>query len=171
MIFSNTPVDISLLPKVEELNFQQLDKAWLKSTYIGIGIFFTFLLVPTFILPLFQGGEHPALFIIPVVWLIWLLLVIWLTQKDYKIRGYSLREKDILFRKGVIFKSTTAIPFNRVQHVEIKQGPIERYFELYTLQIYTAGGESSDLSIPGLQGETAQQMKTFIIQKTTATNE
>ncbi|MFK7810693.1 MAG: PH domain-containing protein [Saprospiraceae bacterium] len=171
MIFTNTPVDVSLLPKVEEVDFQQLDKAWLKSTYIGIGIFFTFLLVPTFILPLFQGGEHPALFIIPLGWLFWLIIILLLTRKDYKIRGYSLREKDILYRKGVIFKSTTAIPFNRVQHVEIKQGPIERYFGLHTLEVYTAGGESSDLSIPGLQGETAQQMKTFITQKTTATNE
>ena len=171
MIFTNTPIDLSLLPSVEEVDYHPLAPAWLKSSYIGTVIFFIFLLVPTFILPLAQGNEYPLLYAIPVVWLLWLMLSLWLTKKDYKIRGYSLRERDIIYRKGVLFKTTTVIPFNRVQHAEVKQGPIARYFGLHTLAIYTAGGEGSDLSIPGLGGETAQQLKAYIIQKTTATND
>lgn len=171
MIFSNTPIDVSELPKVEAVDYHSLAPAWLKSSYIGTIIFFIFLLIPTWILPLAQGHEHPFLYIIPAFWLLWLVWSLWLTRKDFKIRGYSLREKDIIYRKGVIFKTTTVIPFNRVQHVEIKQGPIARYFGLHTLAIYTAGGESSDLSIPGLLDETAQQLKAYIIQKTTTTND
>ncbi|MFT6019654.1 MAG: membrane protein YdbS with pleckstrin-like domain [Saprospiraceae bacterium] len=171
MIFTNTTIDISQLPQIETVSYEPLAPAWLKSSYIGTVIFFTFLLIPTLILPFAQGGEHPILYGIPVFWLLWLLLSLWLTKKDYKIRGYSLREKDIIYRKGVLFKSATVIPFNRVQHVEIKQGPIARYFGLHTLTVYTAGGESSDLSIPGLSGETAPQLKEYIIQKTTTTND
>lgn len=171
MIFTNTSIDVSQLPQVETIDYQQLAPAWLKSSYIGTAIFFVFLLIPTLILPIFQGDEHPVLYGIPVFWFSWLLLSLWLTKKDYKIRGYGLREKDIIYRKGVLFKSTTVVPFNRVQHVEIKQGPIARYFGLHTLAIYTAGGESSDLSIPGLSGDTAQQMKEYIVQKTTGSND
>ncbi len=171
MIFTNSTIDISELPQIEQVNYEPLAPAWLKTSYIGTVIFFIFLLIPTLILPVFQGDEHSFLYGIPVIWLLWLLLSLWLTKKDYKIRGYSLREKDIIYRKGVLYKSTTVIPFNRVQHVEIKQGPIARYFGLHTLAIYTAGGESSDLSIPGLSGDTAQQLKEFIIQKTTVTND
>jgi len=171
MIFTNTAIDVSQLPQVQEVDYQALAPAWLKSSYIGTFIFFAFLLIPTLVLPIAQGDEHSFLYVIPVVWFLWLLFSLWLTKKDYKIRGYALREKDIIYRKGVLFKSTIVIPFNRVQHVEVKQGPIERYFGLHTLAIYTAGGESSDLSIPGLSGETAQQMKEFIVQKTTGSND
>jgi uncharacterized protein len=171
MIFSNTPIDPSVLPQAEPLAYQALAPAWLKTSYISIVIFFVFLLIPVMILPLTKGGKYAGLYLIPVFWLLWFLISLWLTKKDFHYRGYSLRERDILYRRGVLFKSTTAIPFNRVQHVEIKQGPIARYFGLHTLVLYTAGGESSDLSIPGLEGDTAQQLKTFVIQKTTATDE
>jgi len=171
MIFSNSSIDISELPQVATVEFHRLAPAWLKTSYIGTAIFFIFLLVPTMILPFAQGDEHTFLYVIPLFWFLWLLWSLWLTRKDYKFRGYSLRERDIIYRKGVIFKTTTVIPFNRVQHVEIKQGPIARYFGLHTLAIYTAGGESSDLSIPGLENETAQQLKAYIVQKTTATND
>jgi uncharacterized protein len=171
MIFTNTPIDPSVLPQAEKLTYQPLAPAWLKTSYISIVIFFFILLVPVMVLSLTKGGKYTGLYLIPLVWLLWLLFSLWLTKMDYQYRGYSLREKDILYRKGVLFKSMTAIPFNRVQHVEIKQGPIARYFGLHTLAVYTAGGESSDLSIPGLEGDMAQQLKTFIIQKTTTADE
>jgi len=34
------------------------------------------------------------------------------------------------------------------------------------LNVYTAGGNGSDLTIPGLLPNTAQRLKTFIIKKT-----
>ena len=77
----------------------------------------------------------------------------------------------MIHRKGVLFKSTTTIPFNRVQHCEISQGPIQRMFNLHTLEIFTAGGGKSDLAIPGLEGDTAQQIKEFIVKKTAIAEE
>jgi len=77
----------------------------------------------------------------------------------------------VIHRKGVLFKSTTTIPFNRVQHCEISQGPIQRMFNLHTLEIFTAGGGKSDLAIPGLEGDTAQQIKEFIVKKTAIAEE
>jgi len=65
----------------------------------------------------------------------------------------------------VFFRSTTVIPFNRIQHAEVKQGPIERRFNLQRLEVYSAGGEGSDLYIPGLLGNRADQLKDFIIKK------
>ena len=171
MIFSNTSINIEELPKVEEVEFHRLAPAWLTVSYIGTALFFSILLIPVLVLVLTRAWEHPVLYILPVVWLLWLLLSVWLTRKEFRIRGYSLREKDIIYRKGVLFRSITAVPFNRVQHVEIKQDPISRFFGLHKLEVYTAGGESSDLSIPGLAGDIAQQLKTFIIHQTTATDE
>jgi len=53
-----------------------------------------------------------------------------------------------------------------VQHCEIKAGPIQRFFKLKTLEIYTAGGNGSDLSIDGLRGDHAQVLKNYIIKTT-----
>lgn len=85
--------------------------------------------------------------------------------KGYKKRSYALREKDLTYRKGWLFTSTTTIPFNRIQHTEVSQGPLERKFDLCSLKIYTAGGSTSDLSIPGLENDEAQVLRDFIAQK------
>lgn len=83
----------------------------------------------------------------------------------YKRRSYALREKDVTYKKGWLFYATTTIPFNRIQHSEVAQGPLERRYRLSTLKIYTAGGSTSDLSIPGLEEEEAQKLRDYIGKK------
>lgn len=77
-----------------------------------------------------------------------------------------MREKDIIYTKGLLWQTRTSIPFNRIQHAEVKQGPIERMFSLHSLKVFTAGGDSSDLVIPGLEEENASRIKEYIMGKT-----
>ena len=49
-----------------------------------------------------------------------------------------------------------------MQHCEITEGPIQKMFELASIKIFTAGGSSSDLAIPGLHREEAYKLKEFI---------
>jgi len=168
MIFENNQIDLEQLPQIEIVDYHPLDQAYLKVSYIGNAIFFAFLLIgPLLSIVIIDQAEFSFLkILIPSIWLALMIFSFWITKAGFNLKGYAIREKDILYRKGIIFRSVTAIPFNRVQHCEIKEGPIERYFGLKTLEVYTAGGESSDLSIPGLRGETAQQLKTFIVKNT-----
>jgi hypothetical protein len=80
-------------------------------------------------------------------------------------QGYVVRDKDILFRKGVIWQSVTAIPFNRIQHVETSSTPIDRKLDLATLQLFTAGGSGGDLKIGGLGTAVAEKLRVFILNK------
>ena len=73
-----------------------------------------------------------------------------------------VREKDISYKSGLLFKKTTTIPFNRIQHLEIDQGPISRFFDLAVLSVFTAGNSSDDLKIRGLKQEDAAKIKEFI---------
>jgi len=168
MIFENHEINIDALPKVEMGTFQQLDENYLVVKYIGSFIFFLILgfgLIMSYFLT--DVTEVKGLFWGLVgLWIIWAIASFVLTNLGYKIRGYILRDKDLVHRKGVIFKTLTTIPFNRVQHCEVSQGIIQRMFDLHTLQIFTAGGSNSDLSIPGLKADTAQRIKEFIINKT-----
>lgn len=105
----------------------------------------------------------------PWVWLslsaailIVLILVVMLTvwaPRRYRLTGYLVRQDDIQYRTGALWRSQTAVPINRIQHVEITQGPIERMLGLARLVIYTAGGSGSDLSVPGLPAATAEQLR------------
>jgi membrane protein YdbS with pleckstrin-like domain len=71
----------------------------------------------------------------------------------------------LIYRTGLWWKSETTVPFVRVQHSEVIQGPVERIFGLAKLKLYTAGGQTSDLSVPGLRPKKAEELKDFITKK------
>ncbi len=72
---------------------------------------------------------------------------------------YSVREHDLLVERGVLVRRKSSIPHNRIQHVDTRQGPIERVFGLSSLAVYTAAGMSADGSIPGLATEQAERIR------------
>lgn len=169
MIFENATVDLSQLPTISGVEYKKLDRAHLRVSYIGTVLFFGILAGAYSLVFIFSDLRHEVpivSYVIAAIILFWFLLSMFLVAKQYKVEGYALRERDILHKKGIIFHKHVSIPFNRVQHCEVKQGPIERIFGLKTIEIFTAGGQSSDLSISGLKDTDAQLMKEFIINKT-----
>jgi membrane protein YdbS with pleckstrin-like domain len=84
------------------------------------------------------------------------------TQRGFPLKGYALREHDIVYKTGLIYRKNTTIPFNRIQHIEIRQSMIARMLGISKLKIFTAGGQGSGLFIHGLSPETAQQLKDFL---------
>lgn len=71
------------------------------------------------------------------------LLICGLISDRYAMafRQFSIGERDVRIRKGWIFRSSVTVPYNRVQHVDTKQGPVQRAFGLMTVQVHTAAGE------------------------------
>ena len=77
-----------------------------------------------------------------------LLLSLWLPTWSFERWGYALREDDLLIAHGVLVRSVTAIPMGRIQHVDTRQGPLEQWFGLARVHIYTASGMGADGVIP-----------------------
>lgn len=172
MIFENTQVQINNLPAVKQVHFQQLDRAFLKVEYISSLIFFGFLFFVIFIFVMLASSEvRWVKILVASLWLFWFMLSLLLVKKNYDIAGYAIRQHDIVHRKGVVFRNLTTIPFNRIQHCEISEGPVEKLFELSTLKVFTAGGATSDLAIGGIRKEEAQLIKEFITRKIGAHDE
>jgi membrane protein YdbS with pleckstrin-like domain len=71
----------------------------------------------------------------------------------------------------VFWHTVTAIPFNRIQHVEKSSTPLDRRFGIATLQLFTAGGSGGDLKIHGLSAEVAENLRVFILDKVGASIE
>jgi len=82
-----------------------------------------------------------------------------------KSRGFSLREHDIHYKSGIIWRKTVSLPFNRIQHVELESGPVERIFKLTTLKFFTAGGGKADMKIPALGFERASKLRSFVMEQ------
>ena len=94
-----------------------------------------------------------------------LLHTLWFPYLHYQALGFQLREKDLLVRKGVFFRTIHALPLGRIQHVDSHRGPVERVFGLTTLSIYTASGGGADAVIPGLTEESASHLRDALLDK------
>lgn len=166
MDFQNAQQSIESLPDINEINFTGLPKAHLKSSLISYTVFFLILGSILGSIHLFTD-EIPTEIIILIAILLAILLVtvLIMTSLGFKHKAYALRDHDILYKSGLIWRDTTVVPFNRIQHVEIGEGPIERLFNLASLRVFTAGGSKSDLVIPGLMKEEAQRIKAFLAAK------
>lgn len=104
----------------------------------------------------------PNFLIAGPVALILLLVVIMLPHRRYAVRGYALSEDRLRVVRGMMFHSDTVVPFGRVQHIDVDRGPIERYYGLATLQLYTAGSHGDVISLPGLAHQDALDMRETI---------
>ena len=93
---------------------------------------------------------------------LFLVFYISLTKTIFNRKKYLVHETYLSYKKGLLVRQMTMIPFSRIQHIEIDEGPIERYFNLSTLSIYTAGDSGKDLKISGLKKEKAQEIKELI---------
>jgi membrane protein YdbS with pleckstrin-like domain len=67
--------------------------------------------------------------------------------------------------------SVTAVPFNRIQHVETSNTPFDRRYGIATLRLFTAGGSGADLKIDGLGKKAAEKLRVYILEKAGASIE
>lgn len=93
--------------------------------------------IPTAVLPI-------LIFTFLVVYNIIIILI------GYHFWEFEIKENEIELQKGIFTKIKTTVPFNRIQHIDLRQNIVERFFELASIFIYTAGTKGSDLYIPGL---------------------
>lgn len=84
---------------------------------------------------------------------------------DARRRAWALREHDLIYRSGVLWQRTVVVPFARIQHVETVSGPLERRFGLTRLKCYTAGGAGADLTVAGLDPDTARRVRQALLER------
>jgi membrane protein YdbS with pleckstrin-like domain len=166
--FSNQPVASTELPQLVQLKLVALSPAYAKSNrYIGF-LSTLLLLVILFIIqqqsffPLPDEVANVFTFIIWGVAFIGFIRTVYTIIAD-KRKFYTLREQDLSYQSGVVFRKTVSQPMLRIQHVELKRGPIDRKIGLAKLQVFSAGGAMHTFEIPGLPVETAETIRQFIL--------
>jgi membrane protein YdbS with pleckstrin-like domain len=163
--FTNNTIDITQLPRFEAVEFQKLQPDYWKVLVINRFIVFLVLAIGIGFANYFI---QEIKMMIPFIWggfgLLLVLAFLFLRIAFLK-KGFAFREHDVLFRNGIIATNTIIIPYNRVQHVALHEGVLSRYFGLAKVEIFTAGGSSSDIEIPGIEKEQAEKIKQLVMGK------
>ncbi|WP_217181662.1 PH domain-containing protein [Streptomyces sp. AC495_CC817] len=97
-----------------------------------------------------------------VIVLITLITLVILPRQARAI-GYMLRADDIVFRKGILWQRMIAVPYGRMQLVDITQGPLDRAFGVSQLKMVTAAA-TTGVQIPGLTQEAAEALRDTLIE-------
>ncbi|GAP02573.1 hypothetical protein FPFC_020200 [Fructobacillus pseudoficulneus] len=79
-----------------------------------------------------------------------------LVHYRYAFYHYSVNEMDVEIQKGFFFRKWIAIPIDRIQNVNLNQGPLLLAFKLQEVTIVTGG---SDYSIDALTEAEAESFK------------
>lgn len=99
-------------------------------------------------------------FVIPVaILLVGLVVTFVMTGRRYRAWGYAEGEDELQIRHGLFTRVWTVVPFGRVQHIDIAQGPIQRRFALATLILHTAGTHGATVNLPGILHGDAEAMR------------
>jgi membrane protein YdbS with pleckstrin-like domain len=72
--------------------------------------------------------------------------------------GYAERDNDLLVRHGLLVRRLSIVPYSRMQFVDVSAGPLERAFDLATVQLHTAAA-ASDARVPGLRPAEASRLR------------
>lgn len=72
---------------------------------------------------------------------------------------WKLDEEGLWLRQGRLWWRETRVPASRVQHVDLKHGPLERRFGLATLVVHTAAVQLSGITVRGLDEADAERLR------------
>ena len=89
------------------------------------------------------------------IWLLLYSLVHW-----YSIQ---LTEAGLKIHQGVFWRQQNMVPRNRVQHIDITTGPLERRYDLSKLVVHTAGTRNATITLPGLLHADAADLRQELI--------
>lgn len=98
------------------------------------------------------AGGAAALALVGGVWA-W----VW-AGRNQRSWGYAENADDLLVTSGVLFRRLVAIPYGRMQFVDVEAGPIARAFGIATVTLHTASAETA-ADIPGLPAAEATRLR------------
>jgi membrane protein YdbS with pleckstrin-like domain len=165
-LFSNNQIDVALLPKSEDLELKPISPKYFNIILLNSVIFYSIFVIGLTGLYFFTNDPDFKMifwYVLAAICVLF-LVTIWIYHLGFKKRKYAMREKDITFSHGYIVNKTITLPYNRIQHIEIKRSFLARKFNLSTLKLYSAGESGGDISIKGLPKEVADTQYAFLTE-------
>lgn len=153
-----TPLHQLTLQKVD-VNYPKLQLG-IASVILGLITLLITLLI--FIIPPIGWLIKSIISIITMVLASGVIRLIYLKACQVEFGAFA---NEFVMRSGLFWISTTALPYTRLQHVNLSQGPLERKFNLITLKCYSAGSGEAEIDLPGLNAKYAEHLRQHLLQQ------
>ncbi|GAA2176902.1 hypothetical protein GCM10009847_00680 [Leucobacter tardus] len=110
-------------------------------------------------------ADEPAPWVLAGIGVLSLVLLVnaVLAFRRVKAIGYVLRDDDLLFRRGILFERVIAVPYGRLQLVDVTRGPLLRALGLATLKFVTASA-ATGVHLPGLPMADAETLRDRLVE-------
>lgn len=164
-IFSNEQVEASTLPDFQRVELTPVADAYLPWALVTQTVFWLVLALAALLVPMLPFVPLDGLWWIPLPPLAVAVTGAVYARLDARTRAWALREHDLIYRYGVLWRKTVIVPFARIQHVEAVHGPLERYLGLMRVKCFTAGGMTADLTVKGLDRSDARRVRQYLLEQ------
>lgn len=111
------------------------------------------------------AAQPPPVWVLVIFAVVIVALVVNALLSFRRVRaiGYVLRGDDLLFRRGIMFERYVAVPYGRLQLVDVTRGPLLRALGLATLKFVTAGA-ATGVQLPGLPLVEAESLRDRLVE-------
>lgn len=82
--------------------------------------------------------------------------------KVFRNFRWRLDDDGLGIRKGHMWMSEIRVPIQRVQHLNLSRGPLQRPRSLATLSVFTAGTANSSVKLPNMDSDTAEAIREYL---------
>lgn len=83
---------------------------------------------------------------------------------NYRGWRYDVLDDALEIRHGVLLQVHSVIPYFRVQHIDVRCGPIERALGMRSLVVRTAAA-TTDAKLPGIGANEADDLRRTILER------
>ncbi len=99
------------------------------------------------------------LWIVIITVFIWIAImipiIIWIPAA-FRALEYYIDDEGVKMKGGVVWKKYVTVPYSKITNVDVIQGPMQRYYNIGTIHVQTAGaggkqGEKAELKINGIR--------------------
>jgi uncharacterized protein len=78
--------------------------------------------------------------------------------------AFRIGEVDVRVAHGWLWRTESVVLHSRIQHVDTRQGPVERWMGLATVVLFTAGTVGASVGIPGLAAPRAEALRDELVR-------
>ena len=75
---------------------------------------------------------------------------------------WAVEDGVLRVQRGVVFRAQSAVPVFRIQHIDLQQGPLDRWAGLQQLTVHTAS-PAADVQLPGVAADEAAELRTHLL--------
>lgn len=91
------------------------------------------------------------------------LLSLALLPRRLRSIAFQVRDDDLVFRKGILWQRIVAVPYGRMQLIDINTGPVDRLVGIAQLKLVTAAA-ATGVTIPGLSQQVAERLRDQLVE-------